>query len=206
MIDHDLLKHRAEFRRALNNHQYEVSDEGIYFPKQHAIAAGVYIHDVNGLDERIDKNLLTREGMVHMLDTEFHDGTKVSTWYIKLFSGNYTVVDTWAGANFKDDAAEIYSNTEGYSETTAPAYVEAAAVGATNSASISNAASKAAFTIVRTTDPAAALSVWGAALSSVSTKGGTTGTLMSASKFAAVRTLYNTDVFNVAYSLTLSST
>jgi hypothetical protein len=197
MIDRDLLKHRAEFRRALANHKYEVSDEGIFFPKQQVFASGVYTHDVNGLDQRMDSNLLTIQGMNHMLDTEFNDGTKVSTWYIKLFSGNVTVLNTWTAANFTANATEITSNTEGYSETTAPAFVEAAAAGG----STRNSASKAAFTIATATS----VTVWGAALSSSSTKGGTTGTLMSASKFSAVRTLYNTDVFNVGYTLTLTS-
>ena len=198
MFDRDLLKHRAEFRRALANHKYEVSDEGILFPAQHVFASGLYIHDVNGLDERRDTNLLTIEGLNHMLDTEFHDGTKVSTWYVKLFSGNVTVVNTWTAANFTANATEITSNSEGYSETTAPAYNEAAA----SAGSITNSANKAAFTIATATS----ISVWGAALSSSNVKGGTTGTLMSASKFSAVRTLYDTDVFNVAYALTLTST
>jgi hypothetical protein len=198
MIDHDLLKHRAEFRRALTNHQYEVSETGIFFPKQKVTVSGVYTHDVNGLDERSSANIVVTEGLNHMLDTVLHDGTKVATWYVKLFSANTTPLATWTAANFTANATEITSNTEGYSETTAPAYVEAAA----SAGSITNTASKAAFTIATATS----VSVWGAALSSVSTKGGTTGTLMSASKFAAVRTLYNTDVFNVGYSLTLSST
>ena len=36
-------------------------------------------------------------------------------------------------------------------------------------------------------------------------QGGTTGVLMSAAKFSAVRTLYNTDVFNLGYTLSLTS-
>ncbi len=200
MIDHDLLKHRAEFRRALTNHHYEVSETGIFFPKQKVTVSGLYTHDVNGMDERSDANIVVTEGLNHMLSTVLADGTKVATWYVKLFKGNYLPLATWNAANFKANADELDSNTEGYSETTAPAYVE----GTAADGSISNSASKAAFTIYSATS--AAISVWGAALSSVSTKGGTTGTLMSASKFAAVRTLYNTDVFNVAYSLTLSST
>lgn len=198
MIDHDLIKHRAEFQRALGNNQYEVSEEGLYFPKQRAMISGVYTHDVNGLDERSDSNLLTTEGLNHMLDATFHGSTPVTTWYMKLFSGNVTVLNTWTAANFTSNATEITSNTEGYSESTAPAYVEAAAAAGVTT----NTASKAAFTIATATS----ISAWGAALSSVSTKGGTTGTLMSASKFSAVRTLYNTDVFNVGYSITLTST
>lgn len=197
MIDRDLLKHRAEFRRALNNHHYEISDSGVFFPNMRVMVQGIYTHDVNGMDERSDKNIVVTEGLNHMLDTVLHDGTKVSTWYIKLFSANTTPLSTWTAANFTSNANEITSNTEGYSESTAPAFVEAAA----SAGSISNTANKAAFTIAT----ASSVNVWGAALSSNSTKGGTTGVLMSASKFSAVRTLYNTDIFNVGYTLSLTS-
>lgn len=197
-MNRDLLKHRREFQRAINNHKYEMTDEGILFPQQHVLASGLYIHGVNGDDWRKDKNLLTTEGLNHMLDTEFHDGTKVSTWYFGLFSGNVTVLNTWTAANFTANATEITSNTEGYSETTRQAFVEAAA----SAAAITNSASKAAFTIAT----ASSISVWGAGLLSSSVKGGTTGTLMSAAKFSAARTLYNTDVFNLGYTITLTST
>ena len=198
MIDHDLLKHRAEFRRALTNHQYEASETGVYFPKQKAIVAGVYTHDVNGLDERSDANIVVTEGLNHILNTVLADGTKVATWYVKLFSANVTPLATWTASNFTANATEIVSNSEGYSETTAREFVEVAATAG----SITNAASKAAFTIATATQ----INVWGAALSSSNVKGGTTGTLMSAAKFSSVRTLYNTDVFNLGYTLTLTST
>ena len=209
-IDQDLLKHRAEFSRALRNHHYEISEGGIHFPKQGVMASGVYVHEVNGEDRREDANIVTSEGLAHMLDATLHDATSIATWYFRLFSANTTPLYSWTGANFTANATEITSNTEGYSETTGQAFVEAEAVAAGNtgtaSASITNSASKAAFTIIRTADPGAALSVWGAGLLSSSTKGGTTGTLMSASKFSAVRTLYDTDVFTLGYTLSLSST
>lgn len=207
-IDKGLLKHRAEFSRALRNHHYEISEGGIHFPKQRVMAAGAYVHDVNGQDERMDSNIVTSEGLAHMLDVELHDATKVATWYFRLFSANTTPLYSWTAANFTANATEITSNTEGYSETTGQAFVEAAAVAAggagTASASITNSANKAAFTIA-TASPSG-INVWGAGLLSSSTKGGTTGTLMSASKFSAVRTLYNTDIFNLSYTLTLTST
>lgn len=206
MIDKDLLKHRAEFSRALRNHHYEISEGGIHFPKMGVMASGQYVHDVNGQDERTDTNIVTSEGLAHMLDVALHDATKTATWYFRLFSANTTPLYSWTGANFTANATEITSGTEGYSESTGQAFVEAAAVAAggasTASASITNSASKAAFTIVT----ASTLSVWGAGLLSVSTKGGTTGVLLSASKFTAVRTLQNTDIFNLGYTLQLSST
>lgn len=196
-IDRDLLKHSREFAAALRNHQYEVSDAGIHFPKQNAIAFGRYTHDVNGLDVREDDNIVVTEGLTHMLDVVLHGTTAVATWYFGLFSANVTPVNTWMAANFTANATEITSNTEGYSETTRQAFVEAAAAAG----SINNTASKAAFTIATATS----ITVWGAGLLSSSVKGGTTGTLMSSAKFSAARTLYDTDVFNLGYTLSLTS-
>ncbi len=197
-IDRDLQKHSREFATALRNHQYEVSDEGILFPKQGAIARGVYTHNVNGLDEREDGNIVVTEGLNHMLDVVLHGTTAVATWYFGLFSANVTPVNTWTAANFTANATEITSNSEGYSETTRQAFVE----GAASAGSTNNTASKAAFTIATATS----ITVWGAGLLSLNTKGGTTGTLLSSAKFSAARTLFNTDVFNLGYTISLTST
>ena len=196
-IDQGLIKHRAEFLRAINNHDYEMTENGILFTKQHAIAHGVYTHDVNGQDERRDCNLLTTEGMTHMLNTEFHGGTPVGTWYFRLFGANVSPLATWTGANFTANATEIVSTTEGWAGSVGFAFDEAAP----SAANVNNTASKAAFTIVT----ASSVGIWGAGLDSVATRGDTTGVLMGASKFAAVRTLYNTDVFNLGWSLQLTS-
>lgn len=196
-IDRDLLKHKREFAAALRNHQYEVSEAGIHFPKQRVFAHGVYEHSVNGLDIRRDDNLVVTEGLTHMLGVVLGDLTALPDWYFGLFSGNVTPVSTWTAANFTANATEITSNTEGYSETTRQTFVESPAAAA----SINNTASKAAFTIATATS----ITVWGAGLLSASAKGATTGTLMSAAKFSAARTLFNTDIFNLGYTLTLTS-
>lgn len=197
-IDRDLLKHSREFAAALRNHQYEVSDAGIHFPKQKVTASGLYTHSVNGMDEREDANIVVTEGLTHMLGVVLGDLTALPDWYFGLFSANVTPVNTWTAANFTANATEITSNTEGYSETTRQAFVEDAAAAG----SINNTASKAAFTIATAT----AITVWGAGLMSSNVKGGTTGTLMSAAKFSAARTLYDTDVLNLGYTLSLTST
>ena len=196
-IDRDLLKHSREFAAALRNHQYEVSDAGIHFPKQKVMASGLYTHSVNGMDEREDSNIVVTEGLTHMLDVVLHGVTALPTWYFGLFSANVTPVNTWTAANFTANATEITSNTAGYSETVRQTFVEAAAAAG----SINNTASKAAFTIATATS----ITVWGAGLLSSNVKGGTTGTLMSAAKFSDARTLYNTDVFNLGYTLSLTS-
>jgi hypothetical protein len=196
-IDRDLQKHSREFAAALRNHQYEVSDAGVHFPKQKVTASGLYVHSVNGGDVREDPNLVVTEGLTHMLGVVLGDLTALPDWYFGLFSANVTPVATWTAANFTANATEIVSNTEGYSETVRQTFVEAAAAAG----SINNTASKAAFTIATATS----ITVWGAGLMSSNIKGGTTGTLMSAAKFAAARTLYATDVFNLGYTLSLTS-
>lgn len=196
-INRDLLKHSREFSAALRSHKYEVSDEGIYFPKQKVVASGVYTHDVNGADVRVDTNIVVIEGLTHILDVVLHGVSAIPTWYCGLFSANVTPANTWTAANFAANATEITSNTEGYSETTRQVFVEDPAYNA----SITNVSNKSAFTIATATT----VTVWGVGLLSSDVKGGTTGTLMSAAKFNAQRILYNTDVFNVGYTLALTS-
>lgn len=197
-IDRDLQKHSREFAAALRNHQYEVSDAGIHFTKQKVTAAGLYTHSVNGMDEREDGNIVVTEGLTHMLAATLNQAVQTPTWFFGLFSANVTPAATWTAANFTANSTEIVSNTEGYSQTTRRDFVEAAPAAS----SINNTANRAAFTIITATS----VTVWGVGLLSSSVKGGTTGILMSAAKFSAARTLYNTDVFNLGYTLSLTST
>lgn len=184
-------------RRALDKGQYEMTEQGLLLKPQRIIASGLYEHWVNGKDYRADRNLVVDEGLMHFLDVCFHDGAKVSTWYLSLYAAAYTPVAGLTAASYPATASEITSGTEGYTEATRVAFVE----GAPAANAISNTASKANFTIAT----ASQLSVNGAALHSVSTKGATTGILASAVKFAATRTLYDTDVFTLGYSVALAS-
>src|SRR5574337_799272 len=62
----DLMKHMPEFRRAFQGHKYEFTEDGgIIFPAQKAICHGLFIHSVNGEDERSDKNMWVTEGRNH---------------------------------------------------------------------------------------------------------------------------------------------
>lgn len=188
----------GEILRNLRNFKYERSDAGIYFPSSRIEARGEYVHNVNGLDERIDRNLLVDQGLTDMLNVYFGAGTKPAAWYIALYAGSTAPAANWTAANFASTASEIVSGTEGYSEATRQAFTPAAAA----SNVIDNVAAKAAFTIVT----ASQLNVKGAALLTDNTKGGTSGKLGSATAFASTRVLNNTDVFNCGYRVTFSST
>lgn len=195
MLSNELRKHAREFLGYLKNRKYERTERGIYFPVARAFASGEYTHNVNGADERVDHNLLVDEGLDYLLTVGLFNGTKIGTWYLALYGGNYTPVAALTAASFPATASEITSTTEGYTETVRQTWVPTAP----NPNIIDNVASKAAFTIAT----ASSLVVYGAALLSESTRGATTGTLMSATKFAAARTLYNTDVFNLGYRVQL---
>jgi hypothetical protein len=182
----------SELRRALRNHHWERSASGIVFPASKLVASGLFVTDVNGRDVREDPNLVVNEGLNAMLDIMLHASTQITTWYVSLSSGNVSPAATWTAANYVANATEFTT----YTETVRQTYVEAAA----SSQSTTNSASKAAFTI-----DTGGGSVWGAAIQSVSTKSGTTGTLFCAAKFSAVRTLVATDVLSIAYTVSLTS-
>ncbi len=199
-MKNSLLKHAGEFIAALASHKYErTGDErGLYFPKAKAFISGLYIHDVNGQDERQDPNLLPDEGLVYLLSVGLNNGAKLAAWYLSIYSGNYTPLAALTAASYPATAAEITSNSEGYTESTRPIWTPTAPT----TPLIDNLANKAAFTIAT----ASSLTVNGAALLSEATKGAVTGKIGSATKFSTARVLYNTDVFNLAYRVTLTST
>lgn len=196
-IDAGLRKHAAEFLGFIRNNKYERTESGLYFPRAKVFARGMYEHDVNGLDLQFSPNLVPTEGLNHLLSVACNGGTAVATWYLGLYSGNVSPASTWTAANVASNATEITSTSEGYSGSTRKEFTEAAPSGG----AISNTASKAAFTIATATQ----LSVYGAFLASASARGATTGTLLSATKFASQRLLNDADVFNLGYTLTLTS-
>ena len=198
MLDKDLIKHNREFKRYLANNQFEqTEDGGILFPKAGAIARGMYVHGVNGQDWQYSPNILPTEGLNSLLDVALHGATQITAWYLGLFSGAVTPGASLTAATVTSVLTEITSGTEGYSESTRVAWDEAAA----SAGAITNTASKAAFTIVTATS----LTVNGCFLASASAKGATTGKLMSATRFASARSLSDADIFNLGYSLSLTS-
>lgn len=195
----DLQKHAKELSRAIASNKFErTGDErGIFVPSAKVFIAGTYFHDVNGQDERSDPNLLPDEGLMYLLTVGLYNGTKLGTWYLSLYAANYTPLPALTAASYPATASEISSSSEGYTESTRPIWTPSAPV----SNMIDNLATKAAFTIAT----ASSLTVNGAALLSDAAKGAVTGKLVSATKFSASRTLYNTDVFNLAYRVQLTS-
>ena len=193
MIDRDLIKHAREFKGYIDNHQYEVSDEGIEFPRAKVMIFGEY-EDNYGRTP----NLVPTEGLNHILMVALSNTAKLNNFYLALYSANYTPTAALTAANFAATATEIVSNTEGYSETTRRTWtptITAAGV-------MDNYAAKAAFTIATATQ----VTIRGAALLSDPVKGSTSGVLISAAKFAADRVEYAGNIYNLGYRVSAQAT
>ncbi len=197
MIDRDLQKHAREFKGYIDNHQYDVTDEGILFPKAGAMASGEYFFDTDGERPGSAHNLIPSAALEYLLNAALGGVAALPNWYLAIYSGAYTPVAGLTEANFATAATEITSATEGYSEATRRPWVSAMATGGAKD----NVASRAAFSIKTATS----VTIRGAALISDQIKGGSAGVLISASRFANDRVEYDGNVFNLGYRARIRS-
>lgn len=116
-------------------------------------------------------NLVVNAGLNDSLDKHLKGSAYTAAWYVGLMSGTPTVA-----------AGDTMASHAGWTEVTA--YDEATrqtlTLGAVAAQSVDNAASKANFTI-----SANSTTIGGAFLTTVNTKGGTTGTLYGGGAFSA---------------------
>lgn len=190
---------RAELAREIRAQRFDITPEGLYLPRLGAIAAGEYFGRVNGgAWAREGDNLIVTEGFAHMLNSAFDTGTaKAAGHYLAIFSGSTAPAANWTAASFAAVASEIVSMTEGHTGATRPAWTPAK----TNTGSIDNLAAAASLTIAT----AGTLNVTGAALLTNNQKGGTTGSLVSASLYPVPRTFQNGDVYELGYRINLTA-
>lgn len=176
-------KHLREFSRFLRNGRYEQTEAGLVLPDAGVVLSGEFrsFTESDGLGLTIDRNMVTTEGLNHLLDVLLHGSTQYTTWYLAPWTDNVSVQLTWTAATFASAAGEL---TTQYSQSTRVAFVEAAAAaGVTN-----NTASPATFTSAVDN-----VVIRGLGLLSHSTKGSTSGVLYSAVKYGTARTLVTTD-------------
>lgn len=136
-------------------------------------------------------NLVVNEGLDHLLNTVFHGGSQIGTWYLGLFEGNYTPIATVTAATIAAAATE----STAYTESQRQEYNEAAA----SAQSITNSANKATFTMNATK------TIYGAFLVSNATKGATSGVLFSAARFSAAKQVVTDDQLLLTYTFNASS-
>jgi hypothetical protein len=184
MFSNELKRHFGEFRRAILGHKYEQHANGIFIPGAAVIVGGQYAYQTNkGGWSDWEKNLVGND-------------VAVAASYITLHGNSTTVLAAHTAATYAATYAEC-SGSEGYTEAARVLWAPAAAASAVKH----NNASPAEFNI----NTASTLTVNGVALLTSSTKGGTGGVLISASKFSAARTFSDADIFDVKYQLGLTS-
>lgn len=174
---------------------YQTSAGGVLIPDHSLTVGGVFHvdHVRNGevIDSWESPNIVTNEGLNHILDVEFGGATQITAWYIGLFEGNYTPVAGVTAATITANSTECTA----YDAATRVAYTEAAAA----SQAITNSASRASFVFNATK------TIYGAFLVSASAKSATTGTLFAASRFAASKAVVDDDELLVTYTISASS-
>lgn len=164
---------------------------------------GIFIaecYDKDGNLKWVSKtpNLVVNVGLQDMNTQYFKGATYSATWYIGLYGAGATNSPA-AGDTMSSHAG--WTEVTGYSNATRPAATFGTATTA-NPSVISNSASVAVFNINAT------VTVGGAFLTNNSTKGGTTGTLFSASDFTSPgdRAVVSGDTLNVTYQFSLTAT
>ena len=131
------------------------------------------------------KNLITTVGLNHILDTQFHSSTQVTTWSIGLKgAGTPAAGDTMASHSTWTEITDYTGDRKEWTE------------GAAASGSMTNASS-VDFTINGTA------TIAGAFLNTAAT--GTAGTLYGVVDFASARSVISGDTLQVTVTVTAAS-
>lgn len=156
---------------------------------------GKYIGEIRRQGKIVDTfefdNLVTDEGLNHLLDVALAAGSQITSWYLGVFEGNYTPVagDTAAGI------AAASTESSAYSGGVRPAWTP----GAVASKTVSNSASRASFTF------SASKTIYGAFMISSAVINGTSGKLLSAARFSSSKSVQSGDELLLTYQFTSSS-
>lgn len=168
---------------------YELSPGGVIVGK--GAYTGRIIRRGEVIDEFECKNIVVNQGLNYMLNAALGNGAVITTWYVGLFSGNYTVLASDTASNIASASTEVSAYAAGARQAWTP-------VTATTQ-SITNAASQASFTFN------GSVTVYGAFLVSTATISGTGGTLFSGAQFGSAKSVVATDILQLTYSYTAAS-
>ena len=205
-IGKNLIKHRPEFQGYVDNHKYECTESGVYFPKASAHMSGVYEHWITGSesDTRRDCNVIPYEGQNYVLGVVFKGSpTATTSFYLGLHSGTGAEDATVTAATYDSTYGEIQvqsGDPGGYTSAVRITWVSDALPTVISGLSeLVNDTTPAEFTVSTTTT----LIVNGAWMTTQSGRTNYTGYALSITKFSATRNLADTDVFNLKYTIDL---
>ena len=182
--------------KAIERGDFQSGDDGLLFPRQGVLVTGEYFLRQNGGEWEVVKNLVTTEGLAHLLNVALGSTAKPAGYYLALFNGAASPAANWTASSFAAAAGEVVSMTEGYTAATRPVWTPAN----TATGSIDNMASVASLTMAT----ASSLNVTGSAMLTNNVRGGTTGVLISASRYPVARTFQAGDTFDIGYRISLT--
>jgi len=141
-------------------------------------------------------NMIVTEGLNNLLDAYLNAATQITAWYVIPVETDTTAALTMTYA------VPVFTESQAYTEANRQAFDPAAASGGV----MTNAASKAVFTInaTKTMYGAALVGGGGAASTKADTAGG--GTLFCYSKFASGKSVESTDSLSISISVTIANT
>jgi len=151
---------------------------------------GQLIRDGKVIDEWETHNLVVNQGLDSILGVYFTGVTPITSWYLAPFTGNYTPVATDTASTIVSNATECTA----YTSTTRVAYS-----GVEGSQQCTNSASPAVFTFN------ASATIYGAFLTSASTKSSTSGTLFAAAQFSTAKSVASNDQLSLTYTFSAAS-
>lgn len=163
----------------------EVKPQG-YFGLQ-VIRNGEVIHDFTF------PNGSTTQGRNYLLDAAFRNSGTTANWYLSLIDA-----DGFSSVDAADTPASHggWAEFTAYDESTRPAWSKSAASGGTM-----NASAASMFTVGAV---GAGTFIQGAFVTSLSTKGGTTGILWATGEFPAEIPVVEGDILNLTYYTSLT--
>lgn len=175
---------------------YAARASGLLVPHDDEIKGkGRYVGQIirNGIiiDEFECENLVVNQGLNYALGAALGNQSVITTWYIGLFSGNYTVLATDTASGIAAAATEVTAYAAGARQAWTPATPASQA--------ITNSASQASFTFN------GSVTIFGAFLVSTSTISGTTGTLFSGAQFSASKAVVSGDQLLLTYTFSAAS-
>lgn len=132
-------------------------------------------------------NVVTDEGLNHLLNVVLHDTAKIATWYCECFEDDFTPDGD------ETYAVPGYTEWESYDEATRPEFDNAASA----SKSTTNSANKAVFTANATK------TLYGASIVGNNTKGDEAGgsVLFCAARFGSSQPVVDDNVVNLTYTI-----
>jgi hypothetical protein len=162
-----------------------------------------HFRDGKRIHTQIGKNTFTTQGMAYLLNIIFGTTSKAGSaiFYVGIFHNNVTpgLTDTAAAAL---GAAGTYGESQDADYSTPATNKPAYTIVATSTASCTNAAAAASFTIA---NGVSNLTIYGAFLSTSTAKTAVDGYLMCAKKFGTARAVIAADVLAVTYVVTATT-